>query len=351
LFQANSQQVISDIDSFDFASIVGNQDIPYITTNMPLEIIQSSDQDLHVSSKKRSAPEVSQDNEHAGSSSRCYKISRTIVSDESVGSSASSCKSSANRKSNKRIPTGYASSSFIEDDAEYCERMNERPPVDTSAAHIKALTSVKGATMCVDIIKAMKKGKNDDCQELKSISNANMTPEEQKKLHRARNRVHARNTRVRKQAYVDELKRTLIKMLDEREAEEEAKNQAAEERRIRSGVLKEFLALQTNKEPSICRWNAILEDDVTLEVSKIGRDSPKRYCGAHEIMKKSQDANQLFGDGSFSLRCHQDSFLMEGTNAVMDWTVASADQKIRGTCRVSFNPLSNKLSSVAINSM
>jgi hypothetical protein len=360
MFQSNSQQVTEDLDSFDFASTEGNQEIPYITTSssMVVEKVPSSDENLHAFNKKRNSAEISEDEEYyAGSTSRCYKMSRTACPSDSEGSSVCSnprvSTTRSSSSSSRRIPTGYAaSSSFIEAEAEYGKRMNERPPADTSTDYIKALTSSKGATMCFDIVKAMKKkNKNNNEEEEQdewSSDSYEMTHEEKKELHRARNRVHARNTRVRKQAYVDELKRTLIQMMNERdESDQQVKNQGvAEERRIRHGVVNEFFHLQTIKESSIGRWNAVLEDSATLDISGRGM-----FRGVHEMMRQSQET-QVFGDGSFSLQqCPQDNFLMEGSKAVMEWTVASAnnEQTICGTCRVSFNPLSNKLSSVVIN--
>jgi len=171
MFQSNSQQVAADLDSFDFASTTGNQDIPYITntskntTSMSPDMIPSSAKEHYALTKKRSSAEISEDEGYAGSSSRCYKLSRnTCPSSDSEGSSVcSNPRLSMNGTRNRRIPTGYASSSsFIEEEAEYRERMNERPPADTSTDHIKALTSSKGATMCFDIVNAMKKNKNSD---------------------------------------------------------------------------------------------------------------------------------------------------------------------------------------------
>lgn len=334
LFQVTSQQVAADLDSFDFSSTTENQNIPFITNSCFLpEVVESSVPVFKQNTwaKKRDASEISEDEEYSSSS---------FHSDGSVGSSPDNPRSPAKKISGRRALTGYASSSI----SDFLNRqsMKNRPTADTSTEHIQALTSSKGPSMCFDIVNAMKDSEVGSNQELSPVVNNvyDMTPEEKKVVHRARNRWHARNTRVRKQAHVEELKRTLCQMLQERDGKKEV---LAEERRIRCGVVAEFLRLQTIKEPSADRWNAILEERVTLDISQT------RYSGADEIMVENK-TNQMFGDGSFSCKCLPSTFLMEGVNVVVDWTVMSADQQKanRGTCRASFDPQSNKLSSVAI---
>lgn len=96
--------------------------------------------------------------------------------------------------------------------------------IDTSTNHIKALTGANGPAVCFDVIeKALQQhtgsgGKDASSSTVSSLSNdasaaeaalAALSPEEKAKQSRDRNRQHARNTRVRKKAYVEELKRTL----------------------------------------------------------------------------------------------------------------------------------------------
>ena len=325
LFQASPQQVTADLDSFDFSSTTGNnQDIPYITNSCVLPMmVESSTAGLNKKSlaKKRGAAEISENEDGCDGSDTVSPVS--------------SRSSNSRKASGRRVPTGYGSSSildFVHDKSKHI------PPVDTSTAHVQALTSSKGPAMCFDIVDAMKNIDNNE--EFVSVASTS-DDEEKKALHRARNRRHARNTRVRKQAYVEELKRTLFQMLRERE---EKKEVLAEEHRIRQGVMAEFLRMQTVKEPRVDRWNAILEDGVTMSM-----DESTSCSGAEEIMAENR-RNYAFGDGSFFLKCPPDTFLMDGVNAVVDWSVTSTDQQklFHGTCRVSFNPHSNKLSSIVI---
>lgn len=99
----------------------------------------------------------------------------------------------------------------------------------------------------------------------------NLTADERAKQNRDRNREHARNTRLRKKAYVEELKRTLTELVHQRDAAEVERKRSvqreAEQREVRYRVLEEFLKLRGNgnkvKELE-GKWRAILEDGFEL---------------------------------------------------------------------------------------
>jgi len=272
--------------------------------------------------KKRSTAEISED-EASNRPSPSYKKKRST---RVVSSSDST-----------------PSSSMLSDDDEYSRGL---APANTSTDHILALTGAKGPSMCLANAVATKQ------EEPTQIYNTtdDMTPEERKDVHRARNRVHARNTRIRRQCYIEELQRTLLKMLAERDAEHQSKNQLeADKRNIRYNVLEEFLCLSQNKATSYSRWSAILKDDIQLELPN-ANSSQKALSGFTESIKKSLE-NPLFDNGRFSIQCHQDTFVVDGTKAVLDWTATTPDHsqvKIRGVCRATFNPKSNKLDSVSL---
>jgi len=68
----------------------------------------------------------------------------------------------------------------------------------------------------------------------------NLTPDERAKQNRDRNREHARNTRLRKKAFVEELKHTLTELVTQRNADETEKRRVAqlelEQREVRFRV-------------------------------------------------------------------------------------------------------------------
>ena len=76
----------------------------------------------------------------------------------------------------------------------------------------------------------------------------NLTPDERAQQNRKRNKKHARNTRLRKKAYVEELKRTFLELVAEREKSAlqvlRKAQREREERTVRYNVLKEFCRLR-----------------------------------------------------------------------------------------------------------
>ena len=101
---------------------------------------------------------------------------------------------------------------------------------------------------------------------------ATLSQEERAKQNRDRNREHARNTRLRKKAYVEELKRTLTELVSQRDAAEVERRHEAqrnrEQREVRFRVMEEFLKLRGRNEPNAVRWVAILEDGFTFALPR-----------------------------------------------------------------------------------
>jgi hypothetical protein len=170
----------------------------------------------------------------------------------------------------------------------------------------------------------------------------NMTPDERAKQNRDRNREHARNTRLRKKAYVEELKKTLQELVAQRETAELEKRQAAqrelEQREVRFRVIEEFLKLRGRNETNPCRWAAILEEGFTLSLpspesyhrsntgAKSATDGTLR--GVAEVMSESSSfssflqvaASPAKGAVSFQYHCDRSNFFMDGCNAFLEWT-------------------------------
>ena len=148
--------------------------------------------------------------------------------------------------------------------------------IDTSTEHIEALTGRQTGGSFVPLcssgdiegpapISLTTGDKMSNRVRLQGLSN-----EERAKQNRDRNREHARNTRLRKKAYIEELKQTLTAMVEQRNAAEDEKRQTAkrdlEQREIRFRVIEEFLRIRGRHEPNIARWEAILDDDFCFTI-------------------------------------------------------------------------------------
>jgi hypothetical protein len=136
--------------------------------------------------------------------------------------------------------------------------------VDTSTEHIKALTGANWVAVCasgdIGAGESVSSGTNDKGNN--RARRQNLTPDERARQNRDRNREHARNTRLRKKAYVEELKRTLSELVAQRDSADLEKRHTAqrelEQREVRFRVIEEFLKLRGRNEPNFARWAAIL---------------------------------------------------------------------------------------------
>jgi len=103
----------------------------------------------------------------------------------------------------------------------------------------------------------------------RGASNADLTPEEKKKLNRDRNRQHARSTRLRKKAYIEKLKQ-LVDGLHAERSEQDRKRRVevqhlADMQKIRREVIKSFLAFHSGNVTDLKKWNNLLEEDFFLK--------------------------------------------------------------------------------------
>lgn len=220
--------------------------------------------------------------------------------------------------------------------------------VDTSTAHIKALTgnnwvsACSGATVGIVPVSVATDSKN-----VNRARRQNLTPDERARQNRDRNREHARNTRLRKKAYVEELKRTLTELVSQRDAADLEKRQStqreAEQREVRFRVIEEFLKLRGRNEPNFARWAAILEDGFHLTipgtpyrstVSSTSASHEQVLNGVPEIMADATNFTEFLqgfkgeGDNMIGLHyeCDRKKFLMDGCNAVLEWTAKSTNK-------------------------
>lgn len=269
-------------------------------------------------------------------------------------------------------------------------------PIDTSTAHVHALTSQSWITACSNPVPTPVVSTNDIDKAARNARRAALTQEERAKQNRDRNREHARNTRLRKKAYVEELKRTLTEIVAQRDAAELEKMHSTqrerEQREVRFRVMEEFLKLRGRNELNAGRWVAILEDGFTLTLPRTnfrqmvdGDNSPLEGIdgnaiagrsdleqvirGAGPVMEDSQYLSnflQTIGSTDHSFQapqiqiiytCDRKKFFMDGNVAFMDFlatTVGAVNKGLhreivfKGSMRSLFSPASNKLISVDI---
>jgi hypothetical protein len=205
----------------------------------------------------------------------------------------------------------------------------------------------------------------------------NLTPDERARQNRDRNREHARNTRLRKKAYVEELKRTLTELVAQRDKADLEKRQSAqrelEQREVRFRVIEEFLKLRGRNEVNFSRWAAILEDGFSLVVPVCDfytmQEPPvasfeQRLEGVSNVMADASNFSAFLqslraADSAttvtFSYHCDRKNFFMDGCNAVLEWTATSLgaagnqELALKGIIRGKFSPASNKLISSSIS--
>jgi len=288
--------------------------------------------------------------------------------------------------------------------------------VDTSTAHVAALTSNNWVAACAASISGAPPGTAQAAQAaaLAAASDpaaakaararrATLTADERARQNRDRNREHARNTRLRKKAYVEELKRTLTELVTQRDAADvekrHEKQRDLEVREVRYRVMEEFLKLRARGSEAnlLARWIAILEDGFTLTLPNTGYRAmvPQEHTGftrristedatlagastvpsTASSVQVLQSANQCLDDASkvasfltsafmgnavqMTYHCERTCFMMDGVKAMLDWTLKATPQTqsgelgepslvLKGYMRATFSPASNKLASAEL---
>lgn len=257
--------------------------------------------------------------------------------------------------------------------------------VDTSTEHVKALTGSNWVAVCGGGSVSGDANSQNSSDKLNRARRSNLTPDERARQNRDRNREHARNTRLRKKAYVEELKATLSALVTQRDAAELEKRHASqrelEQREVRFRVLEEFLKLRGRNEVNAARWAAILEDKFTLTMPLVSfrdmvhsndpnhRNGNALYeqvlTGVAEVMNDStlfsnflqshcrNGNNELI---TVAYNCDRSNFFMDNCVAVLDWTATTqgatgqrVELLLKGQIRAKFSPASNKLISVIMS--
>lgn len=236
--------------------------------------------------------------------------------------------------------------------------------IDTSTAHVKALTGDNWVTACAEV-------GNIEVDEIKSPNRSrrvNLTADERAKQNRDRNREHARNTRLRKKAYVEELKKTLLEVVAQRDAAELAKKQEVqrdqEQREVRRRVIQEFLKLRGHNNGNFARWSAILDENFlfTLPATPFRNmagslvEGKQTVHGVKQCMADAECLSTLLQSlgGNVTLLYTCDShILMDCDCAALDWEAvtvgAQSETTFHGSIRCTFSPVTNKLVSLTMS--
>jgi len=281
---------------------------------------------------------------------------------------------------------------------------------NTSTAHVAALTSSDWVSACTSNVtppayapaNAITNADASAAAAAQAIAASkrrrhNLTPAERAKQNRDRNREHARNTRLRKKAYIEELKKTLTEVVAQRDITELKKKQAAqtvaEQREVRFRVIGEFLTLRESNNPNPQRWNAILDSNFTLtlpatayrtmvknnstpvDVSGKSCDLPQAYeqvLRGPDVMADAalvaamlerigrgtvEPKNNVISGNKVCWKYGRDRgrFYMDGCTGVLHWTAttvgalakgAASEIVSKGSLRAVFVPATNKLLSL-----
>ena len=221
--------------------------------------------------------------------------------------------------------------------------------VDTSSDHIKALTGSNWVAVCSGGDLGAQAPASPSDKMNNRARRQNLTADERARQNRDRNREHARNTRLRKKAYVEELKRTLTALVAQRDAADLEKRHSTqrelEQREVRFRVVEEFLKLRGRNEANFARWAAILEESFrfVLPVTAFREMVPskvKAAKGSHQqiltgvseavadsglfstflkSLSKTSGTDPIF----FQYQCDRKNFFMDNCTAVLDWTASS----------------------------
>jgi len=134
-----------------------------------------------------------------------------------------------------------------------------------------------------------------------AIDMSNMSPEERQKANRDRNREHARNTRLRKKAYLETLKSTVNDLCQERDTLVTERAGAAsilvEMNNTRTEVLMSFFALRSANEKRRPLWASILDESCFACVIPV---TPYRSFPASEVQVSKCQRTVLGIDGMMS---------------------------------------------------
>jgi len=181
----------------------------------------------------------------------------------------------ANKPSNKKPPPAPKVSRSTA--ASFNKNMSTSGTVSASDTDVDSSKRVKvSETLSMEM--------DDDDLKLEPLDTTNMTPQEKAKANRDRNREHARNTRLRKKAYLEKLKTTVDELCRERDTlvseRAGAANLLVEMHNTRTEVLMSFFALRTTNEKRRKLWSSIIDESCFACVMPV---TPYRSFPASEV--------------------------------------------------------------------
>jgi hypothetical protein len=214
-----------------------------------------------------------------------------------------------------------------------------------------------------------KGGRRQICTELQEIPKEmrkrmrHLSKEERGELSKDRNRIHARNTRIRKKAYVDDLKKYVNDLVDEREAAEALSERQAkilkQNRDVRFMVMQHYLKLQATAEEATAElWHTLLTDNIVVSFPSFTMGvATTTVTGLEEVISYSKNfcksLKESHGDPDLviSFDCDRKSFLMDGATAVLEVSMKllsscepeRAEVSFTGCLRSSFCVQTNKI--------
>lgn len=165
-------------------------------------------------------------------------------------------------------------------------------------------------------------------------------------LIRERNKVNARNTRLRKKAYHQELVNTLKAMAVERETIKLEETRVKDQREARFRVVDEFLSLRGSNEQDATRWLTVIDEkcQMTLPSTDYRKMVPDQSGDVFNLEQVLQGVDQIMADCALVsefLQClspgedgisHQvelhfsfqdKDFFMNGHSATLNWKAMS----------------------------
>jgi len=237
-----------------------------------------------------------------------------------------------------------------------------------STAHVNALTSLNWSNTEAAST-AVPCPLNADANKLAAVQaqkrRASLTVEDRAKQNRDRNREHARNTRLRKKAYVDELKKTLSEIASQRDSLELEKMRDSELRKVRFSVIQEFMKLRGSNAGDMKRWSSILDEKFVLNLpithyrkmahpNRLETKAPPLQQELKGISEVIQDASLLSEMLATTVvfECDRSSLMMDGPAVMVCWTAktvgcttqgAAHELGVKGNLRASFEASTNKL--------
>eukprot|EP00981_Chlorochromonas_danica_P014481 scaffold8015_cov165-Ochromonas_danica.AAC.39 len=168
---------------------------------------------------------------------------------------------------------------------------------------------------------------------------------------RAKNREHAKNTRLRKRMYIESLRESIKKISDERENIDRDRKAAlgrfAEQVSIKKAMLQEFLSLRSTGSTDVSKWSKMLEENfiLVMEGQRVvkGFDRLLRDQSSLKVMtlsmlpptSSSVGDSERSGDdsldyGAVEWKASADEIIVSDENIMCRWEMTTVNACVRG---------------------